>query len=130
MENTDEFNYCAFIWSLKDHIIRDHNISVSRLSFCCSILTIFKEYSKIWIMMLLTLFICCYFFLNYKVYWYNISASRLSFCCSIFWKIKEFSEICCCGHCLYVADFFYMIKFMDYRNFQISVHNLKFSDFL
>ena len=22
--------------------------------------------------------------------------------------------------------FFYMIKFMDYRNFQISVHNLKF----
>ena len=29
-----------------------------------------------------------------------------------------------------MRDFFYMIKFMNYRNFQISVQGLKFSDFL
>ena len=106
----------------------DHNISVSRLSFCCSILTIFNEFSEIWIMLLWTLFICCCFFLHNKVYGYNISVSRLSFCGSIFFKLKNFLkyEICCCRHCLYVAAFFYMINFMKYRNFQISFHSLKF----
>ena len=69
-------------------------------------------------------------FLNSSDFLNNYSI-RVSFYCSI---LKNFSEIflqCIIAGTVYMLlVFFNMIKLMGYRNFQISLCNLKLSDFL
>ena len=84
MENTNKFHYCAFTLSLQEHMKSDHNIFVSRVSFCCS-------------------------------------------------SLKNFSEIffqCIIVGTVYMLLLFKLIKIMGYKNVQISLCNLKLSDFL
>ena len=81
---TNKFYKCAFILSLEEHMKRDHNIFVSRVSFFCSI--------------------------------------------SFLKNLKYFMQ--CIVGTVYMLLLFLMIKFTGYRNFQISLCNLKFSDFL
>ena len=109
IENTDEFNYCYFIWSLEDYMKNGSQYLCQYVKLLLfHFLFFFKEYSEIWIKLLLTLLICCCFFYKTKITdiisLLVCKASTVQF----FEQIKNFLKyiIGCCGHCLYVAPFY------------------------